>query len=566
MISVIADNITSPLGCCTSENLVALKSERSSLAGLTDAWGTRCRATVSLFPETIAAAMQADGLSRFEGFVANSAFEAISKAGIDITASDTLFVLSTTKGNIASLEQGTWSSRDYLGASAVRIAKALGVTTMPLVACNACISGLSALITAERLLSSGQYRYAIVSGADLVGKFVFTGFNSLKALSPDECRPFDMERQGLNLGEAAATIVLAREEEGTGCWKIRAAAVRNDAHHISTPAPDGEGLYLALRSVLEGVDTHGMAFVNAHGTATMFNDQSEAVAFGRAGLTDVQVNSLKGYYGHTLGAAGLVETIISMHAADIGIAPGTRGFRELGVSEKIRLSPHHQPVASRTFVKTLAGFGGGNAAVVMTRDNVAATSVKAVSLRTKSRVVITPAKAVINSVSLQLGSTGKELITELYMKEIGNYPRFYKMDMLSRLGFVASELLLQTESGRHFRKRHDRSVILFNRTSSIDADKHYWATVTDAGGAFPSPSWFVCTLPNIVVGEIAIRNGYCGETSFYILPFRDEEIMDKVLHASCRDSTVGSVLCGWLDYEDENHFSADLCLKEVLRQ
>ena len=104
----------------------------------------------------------------------------------------------------------------------------------------------------------------------------------------------------------------------------------------------------------------------------------------------------------------------------------------------------------------------------------------------------------------------------------------------------------------------DRAVIFFNHSSSVCADRQYIETIADPDNCFPSPSVFVYTLPNIVTGEIAIRNGYHGETSFYILPRQDDRLMQQILQASCLDSTTQSILCGWLDYEDDAHFVADL--------
>ena len=184
-----------------------------------------------------------------------------------------------------------------------------------------------------------------------------TGFQSLKALSPEACKPFDASRVGLNLGEAAAAIVLKADE---GDWELVAGAIRNDANHISGPSRTGEGSYNALRAVLPFVEKKDLAFVNVHGTATVYNDEMESIALGRAGLTDVPVNALKGYFGHTMGAAGLLESILSMKALEAGIVPATRGFSQLGVSVPVRVSDKEQSAIGNSFIKLLSGFGGVN--------------------------------------------------------------------------------------------------------------------------------------------------------------------------------------------------------------
>jgi len=140
------------------------------------------------------------------------------------------------------------------------------------------------------------------------------------------------------------------------------------------------------------------------------------------------------------------------------------------------------------------------------------------------------------------------------------------MDGLCRLGFVASELLLQVEKttnkSDHIFDR-ERAIMLFNRSSSISSDKRYLSSISDKDNYFPSPSVFVYTLPNIVTGEIAIRNNYHGETSFYILPRKDEEQMQTIIETAFVDKKTKSLLTGWVDYEDSKHFEADLSILYV---
>ena len=287
-----------------------------------------------------------------------------------------LFVLSTTKGNVELLDSRSPqfpADRVLPGVAARVIAAYFGFSREPLVVSNACISGLSAQITAMRLIESGACDVAVVCGADVQSRFIISGFGSFKALSPMECRPFDIERLGLNLGEAAATVIYERsekrgerrEERGERIeWFAVRGAVRNDAFHISGPSPKGEGSYRAIRAALGDTPADELAFINVHGTSTMYNDEMESAAIDRAGLLDVPVNSLKGYYGHTMGAAGVLETILSMAAVDDGCILGTRGYEELGVSHRVRVSGQHAATTKQTFLKLLSGFGGCNAAML----------------------------------------------------------------------------------------------------------------------------------------------------------------------------------------------------------
>ena len=140
----------------------------------------------------------------------------------------------------------------------------------------------------------------------------------------------------------------------------------------------------------------------------------------------------------------------------------------------------------------------------------------------RHEVDITPNEVKVDGKVLNHNETGGALLTELHRTCVGDYPKFFKMDTLCKLGFVASELLLQAEGAPRFEPREDRAVVFFNRSASLQADTAYQATIQDPENFFPSPAAFVYTLPNIVTGEIAIRNKYYGETSFLVLEEYDE--------------------------------------------
>jgi 3-oxoacyl-[acyl-carrier-protein] synthase-1 len=557
----IADNILSPLGATTAENYEALRAGRSLTHGQSVALHSALTSyasysgrseddyVASRFSDEQREKLMIHGLTWFESLCYHSVTDVLRQCAIDVASPRTLLVVSTTKANIDYL-----SAADYAilqpAESAKRIASLLGITTPPLVVCNACISGVAAIVTAQRLLDCGSYDTAIVVGCDVISHFVVSGFQSLKAMSPEPCRPFDIERIGLNLGEAAATMILRNSLTShlspltSKVWSIVRGAIRNDAYHISSPSPKGEGCANAIRYVTEGVDSQTLSAINAHGTATMYNDQMESVAIAAAGLSDVPMNSLKGYYGHTLGTSGILETIITMHSVAHGELLGTRGFSEIGVSGRVNISSQPMPISKQSFVKVISGFGGCNAAVYCA-PNAPSPSQQytANTYSVEHHVRITPPSD----------------LTEIYKQQIGNYPKFYKMDKLSQLGFIASELLLKQESPRK-EQCADRAVVLFNHSSSVWVDREYAKSIAVGDDYFPSPSLFVYTLPNIVCGEIAVRNGYHAETSFYILPHKDENMMHQVLASTFLDETIQSILTGWIDYEDDQHFEAELKL------
>lgn len=563
MIEVLTHNITSPLGNTTSANLEAVIDGSASILHYKDHRGVPGDYVASLFDDEVFNAMPDSCLSRLESIALSSATKAIADSGININNQKTLFILSTTKGNIEWLDDDKHEPERILPSSSAKtIASRLGITSTPIVVDNACISGLSAIITACRLLERGIYDYAVVCGVEIQSKFIISGFQSLKATSPEPCRPFDIERMGLNLGEAAATLVLSRKSHGKP-WGIVSGCQRNDAYHLSAPSKDAKGARLALEYCTKGVDTDDIAFINAHGTATLFNDQMESVAIENAGLNSIPVNGFKGYYGHTMGACGVLETILSMAAIDNEAILPTKGFKELGVSGKIDVVSNLRKTVKKSFVKMLSGFGGGNACLLVSKDIADAIGLKGKMTNTVTthNVHITENLVEIDNNTLSLNSTGKSLLTELYKKYVGDYPRFYKMDILCRLGFIATELLLQAEGKQRFLECDDRATILVGHHGSIVADRNYLMSISNPEDYFPSPERFVYTLPNIVTGEIAIRNHYHGETGYYYLDERNDEIINNIIKSAFQDSATKSAICGWIDCENDEHFEADLHIK-----
>ena len=176
----------------------------------------------------------------------------------------------------------------------------------------------------------------------------------------------------------------------------------------------------------------------------------------------------------------------------------------------------------------------------------------------KHYVALQPNAVMFDGKMLETKETGSALLVELYRNHVGDYPKFFKMDALCRVGFVASELLLQDEAVVRFEPRDDRAVIFFNQSGSLNADTHYQATIQDLANFFPSPAAFVYTLPNIVTGEIAIRNKYYGETSFIVLEQADAAVMARQLLNAFHDSTTQSIIGGWINCDDDEHFDARL--------
>ena len=560
-MKLLATNITSPLGLTTEETYLAVRRDQTGISF--------CPAGTKALPFDFQLAqlsteqwekVMLPGHTRFTSLAIASIREALTHTAIPLDSERTILILSTTKGDVELLDQGH-DTMPTPGNSALTIARAVGINTMPVVVCNACISGVAAQVLALRLLSAGYYDHAVVCGCDVQSRFIISGFQSLKALSPEPCRPFDIERLGLNLGEAAATMIFARETHTTAhedTWHVVSGAIRNDAYHISGPHPKGLGALLALQATIGNTPTDDIAVVGVHGTATMYNDQMESKAIEQAGLSATPLSALKGYFGHTMGAAGVLETIITARALDDGIILPSKGFAERGVSGKVNISDKEMHTDKRCFVKMLSGFGGCNGAVMLTKDTTHCHAAEEPSRAYEDPSDSADSNPADYTVSLS-PANGDNLIN-IYKEHVGGYPKFYKMDLLARLAFLGAELLKQQQTTpaqqqdsaqQVSTQQDDTAVILFNRSSSIEADRHYEASISDADNFFPSPAAFVYTLPNISTGEVAIRHELHGETSFYILPERNEHLMQQIVNATLNgDKATRHVITGWTEQDN----------------
>lgn len=371
-VFVVADNITSPLGFTTVENFEQLKANNT---------GIKLHNNPALSPEPFYASLFTEGqnftqntaYTRFDNLLVASVAGALQELDMDITNDNTLLIVSSTKGNISLMETHDVDEelkyRMSLHSSIKVVAEHFGMANNRLVVSNACISGVLGIITGMRLIQTGIYENAIVVGADIITKFVLSGFQSFQAISAGPCKPFDKNRTGLSLGEGAATIILSSNKKYKGGIKVSGGATGNDANHISGPSRTGVELCHVIQQAMReaGVDASELDFISGHGTATVYNDEMEAKAIALAGLERVPVNSLKGYYGHTLGAAGLIEAVVTFQSMREGLILPTKGFEELGVSKNINVSNQIAYAPLKHCLKTASGFGGCNGAVMFSK-------------------------------------------------------------------------------------------------------------------------------------------------------------------------------------------------------
>ncbi|MDR1340751.1 MAG: hypothetical protein LBK58_11965 [Prevotellaceae bacterium] len=311
-----------------------------------------------------------EGWNRFERLIWLAGKDVLEKSGITLN-DRVLFIVASTKGGIEEIENSPENLLIHLSVKKVidKLSDEYGTVKPPFyTVSNACISGLSAMIAGKRFLEAQNCDYAVIIGADTVNDFVLSGFNSLFALSDRPCRPFDRTRNGINLGEGAAAVVLQNhrlENMDFNPVKIylTGGATTNDANHISGPSRTGKELAEAIRRSVKEANTGKFDFLSAHGTATIYNDEMESRAFAEAGLSDIPVHSLKPYTGHTLGAAGILESVICIESLIRNILIPTAGYTENGTGSRLNMQTDLEKREMKRFIKTMSGFGGCNAAV-----------------------------------------------------------------------------------------------------------------------------------------------------------------------------------------------------------
>lgn len=365
---VAGHNIISPFGIESYQTFSSLLKGESAIYKLPMDELSPVETYASKIPQDIIQKTQKAGFTKLESLMMHSINDVVESSGIDVSSSDTLIVISTTKGNIDLLEQlekAKWEEdRVYLSVMANKIGEYFNVSAKPITISNACISGGCSIEYAQDVLKTGRYKNVIICGGDLLTEFVLSGFRSFHAISETKCAPYDKNRDGINLGEAVATLLLS--SENVSKIELLAACTSNDANHISGPSRTGEGLYVAIQNALKlaKIKPKEIDYISAHGTATNYNDEMESIAFTRCELTHAPVNSYKGYFGHTLGAAGIIESILSCMCIENEQLLKSIGYEDHGVSGEINVIKQNESRQLKYTLKTGSGFGGGNNAMI----------------------------------------------------------------------------------------------------------------------------------------------------------------------------------------------------------
>ncbi|MEN8225157.1 MAG: beta-ketoacyl-[acyl-carrier-protein] synthase family protein [Bacteroidota bacterium] len=317
---------------------------------------------------------------------ASQAFESgIGQYGIT-DHSETSLVSSTTVGGMDVTEKHfynylesnryahLWHTHDCSDSS-MKICDHLGLRHSNITLSTACSSSLNAILFGAKLIKHGLAKRVIAGGADALSKFTLNGFNTLMILDKDHCRPLDASRTGLNLGEGAAYLVLESEETAKAYNKeilceLTGYANANDAFHQTASSPDGYGPYLSMKQALDmsGLHPSQIGYINAHGTGTDNNDLTEGLAIEKIFSPEVPpVSSTKPFTGHTLAAAGAVETVFSILALQNQVL-----FPNLNFNQKIE-ELNFEPIKElkkaevNHVITNSFGFGGNDSSLVLSK-------------------------------------------------------------------------------------------------------------------------------------------------------------------------------------------------------
>ncbi|HEX4631105.1 MAG TPA: beta-ketoacyl-[acyl-carrier-protein] synthase family protein [Chthoniobacterales bacterium] len=389
-VAVISAGVVSPLGFGMDETLGSLREGKDCVTPVTAFPTTHCRCKTAgqvanqRLTEADRFTAHPERLHRVARMMILALNEALRQAG-DFRPE--LTVVGTTSGGMTfgeqyyrGLKNNGGSSRhaptliaNYTPQKPVMDAQeAFGIGAPCQIIANACASGTNAIGHAFNCIRSGRYQRVLTGGYDAISELVFVGFDSLQAATPDHCRPFDRERSGLVLGEGAAILALenlesARKRGATILAEIIGYGISTDNFHLTQPDPSGIGPRQAMEAALQsaGIEASEIDYINAHGTATPFNDASEGKAIAEL-FNGVPISSTKGMMGHSLGAAGAIEAVITLLALQHQLLPPNIHFREGDAGLDLNIVANESsPAAVRTAISNSFGFGGTNASVVM---------------------------------------------------------------------------------------------------------------------------------------------------------------------------------------------------------
>src|SRR6266436_5103031 len=392
-VAVVAAGVVSPLGFGLSETLDSLCKSRDCVSPVTrfSVAQCRCKTAGQVSDDRLLAGRGEAPRSRRLHRASHMMIQALK----EVLAQEPRFepeltVIGTTSGGMSygehyyrSLRQAgdlrrapTWIANYPAQKPVIDAQVAFGISAPCQVIANACASGTNAIGHAFECVRSGRYQRVLTGGYDAISELVFTGFDSLQASTPEKCRPFDRDRTGMVLGEGAATLALENLESANGrgapiLAEIIGYGISTDNFHLTQPDPTGIGAQQAMQQALESarVSAKEVDYINAHGTATLFNDAAEGKAISTL-FNGVPVSSTKGMMGHSLGAAGAIEAVICLLALQHQFLPPNINFGALDDHLDLNIVANKaRPAVLRTALSNSFGFGGTNASILMRRSH-----------------------------------------------------------------------------------------------------------------------------------------------------------------------------------------------------
>lgn len=436
--------------------------------------------------------------------------EAIADAGIDkVQCQRMVLVSGTTVGGMDVTERyfGQLAESDEhlqpvmshdCGSSTEATARYGGICGVRCTTVStACSSALNAIAVGAELLSRGEADVVVAGGSEALSLFHLNGFNSLMILSHERCRPFDATRNGLNLGEGAAYVVMQRSDDATGRVYGYVAGYGNacDAYHQTASSPDGEGAYRAMSEALAmcGVKPEDIDYVNAHGTATENNDSSESAALRRLfGDAMPPVSSTKGYTGHTTSASGAIEVVISLLAMQYGFVPANVGYNTADIT-CIEPSMGIEGVSLRRVLCNSFGFGGNDSSLLLSLDE------PKYPWPSYSQSAVVAADVVIdNSESLA------ELRQYIPILETRRMGKLLKAATLSSLQALRNAGIDAPDA-----------VIAATRWGMLETSERFLSDMCQGGETMLKPSLFMQSTHNTIASAIAIRTRCQGYNITY---------------------------------------------------
>jgi len=452
-----------------------------------------------------------------------AAKQAILDSNINVDNNTSLISASTVGGMDRSelfykdfldkAEHKEFIDSHHAGNSTEMIAEECGVGGMISTISTACSSSLNSIMFGARLIKSGKTKNAIVGGTDALSKFTLNGFNTLMILDREHCRPFDISRTGLNLGEGAAYLILEDLDTALASGKkiyaeVSSYANANDAHHQTASSENGEGPYLSMKNAIDGagINPDEIDYINAHGTGTENNDLTESIAIKRLfGDKIPPFSSTKAYTGHTLGAAGVIESVFSILALTNELAFPNINFKtsipetSLKPVEEITKLKNAKHIITNSF-----GFGGNDSSVIYSKVN--STNKKKKTDLKKSKIFINSAATVSPSNPNGFTNPTEEDVHKEYLEiDKPNYKDFInpkvlrRMSKIVRMGIVASKTALK-EAGL---ETTDAIITATGMGCQADTEKFLNAMIDNNEGLL-TPTSFIQSTHNTVGGAIAL--------------------------------------------------------------